>query len=197
MDTKILKIMENQCYRFKDNSAVKICRWCKKSLVDEGGCYKEKFYGIKSHLCCQMSPNLSCQNKCMHCWRAIELDFNIYPRGAWDDQDFVLNGKKVSIKSAKWFSNWLLLETKDLNRGDTYDYYIFVTVDKDLKSGTIKGFASNNDILKDPKTISLEKGDCIPNTSTKLDAANYARHSNDLKNSIEEWNNLITILNNN
>ena len=129
--------------------------------------------------------------------KSIELDFNIYPRGAWDDQDFVLNGKKVSIKSAKWFSNWLLLETKDLNRGDTYDYYIFVTVDKDLKSGTIKGFASNNDILKDPKTISLEKGDCIPNTSTKLDAANYARHSNDLKNSIEEWNNLITILNNN
>ncbi len=69
--------MKNQGYRFKDNSAVKICRWCKKSLVDEGGCYKQKFYGIKSHLCCQMSPNLSCQNKCLHCWRAIELNFNV------------------------------------------------------------------------------------------------------------------------
>ena len=55
------------------NSAVQICRWNKKSLLNEGDCYKQKFYGIKSHRCCQMSPSaVWCQNKCLHCWRAIE-----------------------------------------------------------------------------------------------------------------------------
>lgn len=69
--------MEKQGYRFiGDHAAVKICRWTKKSLRDEEVCFKEKFYGIKSHLCCQMSPWLGCPNLCMHCWRALELDFN-------------------------------------------------------------------------------------------------------------------------
>jgi len=74
---KIIKQMEKQGYRFVgDHAAVKICRWTKKSIRGEGVCYKEKFYGIKSHLCCQMSPWLGCPNSCVHCWRAIELDFN-------------------------------------------------------------------------------------------------------------------------
>jgi tRNA wybutosine-synthesizing protein 1 len=69
--------MKKQGYRFiGTHAAVKICLWTKKSLLDEGVCYKEKFYGIKSHLCSQMSPWLGCDNKCIHCWRALELDFN-------------------------------------------------------------------------------------------------------------------------
>jgi len=75
---KTKKQMEKQSYRFIGNhSAVKICEWTKKSLIDKGACYKEKFYGIKSHRCCQISPWVQCQNKCVHCWRAIELDFPI------------------------------------------------------------------------------------------------------------------------
>jgi tRNA wybutosine-synthesizing protein 1 len=74
---KIISTMKQQGYRFVGtHAAVKICNWTKKSLLDEGVCYKEKFYGIKSHLCCQMSPWLGCDNKCIHCWRATELDFN-------------------------------------------------------------------------------------------------------------------------
>jgi hypothetical protein len=116
----------------------------------------------------------------------IVLDFNIYPRGKWDEQDFTLNGKKVSIKSAKWFSKWLLLETKDINRGDTYDYYVLVTITKDFKVGTIQGFASKEE-LNDANTLKLRKGELIPNTSTVLDADNYARHLRDLHNNIDEW----------
>jgi len=68
-------ILEKQGYRFIGRtSAIKICTWTRNSLIDKGECYKEKFYGINSHRCCQMSPNLSCENQCMHCWRAIELD---------------------------------------------------------------------------------------------------------------------------
>ena len=56
------------------HSAIQVCRWTKKSLLDEGECYKQKFYGIQSHRCCQMSPAVMwCQNRCLHCWRAIEL----------------------------------------------------------------------------------------------------------------------------
>ena len=74
---KIKQLMKKQGYRFVGNhSAVKICRWTKQSLRNEGVCYKEQFYGIKAHLCCQMTPWLGCDNKCIHCWRAIEFDFN-------------------------------------------------------------------------------------------------------------------------
>jgi len=70
----IKKTLEKQGYRFLGNSAVKICNWNKQALTDNGYCYKQKFYGIKSHECCQMSCWIDCENKCLHCWRAIELD---------------------------------------------------------------------------------------------------------------------------
>lgn len=55
-------------------SAVQICRWTKNSLRGDRGCWKEKFYGISSAGCCQMTPSvLWCENRCIHCWRPIEL----------------------------------------------------------------------------------------------------------------------------
>lgn len=75
LDKNIKQLLKKQHYEIageNEHSAVQICRWTKKSLRDEGICYKEKFYGIKSHLCCQMTPSLYCPNKCVHCWRAIE-----------------------------------------------------------------------------------------------------------------------------
>ncbi len=72
--SKVKDVLKKQHYEIVgEHSAVQICRWTKKSLRDEGVCYKEKFYGIKSHLCCQMTPCLWCPNKCIHCWRAIEF----------------------------------------------------------------------------------------------------------------------------
>lgn len=75
MDNK--KLFETQGYRFAGNhSVVKICNWCKQALRGYGECYKHKFYGIPSWRCVQMSPWLICENKCVHCWRPIELDMN-------------------------------------------------------------------------------------------------------------------------
>ncbi len=121
----------------------------------------------------------------------IKLDFGIYSRGKWDETDFEINNKKFSVKSAKWFSNWLLLETKDIDRGDTYDYYILVTVSRDFKTCDIRGFASNDEIVNDKKTHKLEKGDLIPYTQTALDAGNYARHADNLHNSKSDWENIL------
>ena len=53
------------------HSAVQLCNWMKNSLRDEGFCFKEKFYGIKSHRCCQMTCSIFCNNRCVHCWRDI------------------------------------------------------------------------------------------------------------------------------
>ncbi len=65
------KMLEKQHYRFIGNhSAVKLCTWSKHSLRDKGVCYKEQFYGIKSHKCCQMSVTINfCDMDCVYCWR--------------------------------------------------------------------------------------------------------------------------------
>jgi tRNA wybutosine-synthesizing protein 1 len=79
MNNKTIRVLEKQHYSIVGkHSAIQICRWTKKSLLDSGACYKEQFYGIKSHECCQMSPAVMwCQNQCQHCWRAIELNLGL------------------------------------------------------------------------------------------------------------------------
>ena len=65
-----IRNLERQQYRIIGrHSAAKICSWTKKSIIKKGECYKEKFYGIKSHLCCQMTPCITCTNMCVFCWR--------------------------------------------------------------------------------------------------------------------------------
>ncbi len=68
------------------HSAVKTCLWLKKSLKDEGYCYKQKFYGIASHRCLQMSPALICNLSCVHCWRPLDL---MPPFDEWDEPEFI------------------------------------------------------------------------------------------------------------
>ncbi|MFA4960813.1 MAG: radical SAM protein [Candidatus Pacearchaeota archaeon] len=61
-----------------NTSAVQICRWTKNSLRGDRGCWKEKFYGISSAGCCEMTPSVMwCENKCLHCWRPIEMNLGI------------------------------------------------------------------------------------------------------------------------
>jgi len=75
------------------HSAVQICRWTKKAIRNEMVCYKEKFYGIKSHQCCQMSPAIMwCQNKCIHCWRAVELTIDNKLKGKVDSPKEIIDG---------------------------------------------------------------------------------------------------------
>jgi tRNA wybutosine-synthesizing protein 1 len=75
MNTNVRTVLKKQHYALVgEHSGIQICRWTKKSLLDEGSCYKEQFYGIKSHECCQMTPCFLCTNQCLHCWRAIELN---------------------------------------------------------------------------------------------------------------------------
>jgi len=64
------------------HSAVKRCKWLYESIVNDRPCYKQKFYGIKSHRCIQMTPSLYyCTQQCLFCWRAQSGDLQV----TWDE----------------------------------------------------------------------------------------------------------------
>jgi tRNA wybutosine-synthesizing protein 1 len=64
------------------HSAVKRCRWLYETLIHDRPCYKQKFYGIKTHQCIQMTPSLFyCTQQCLFCWRAQSGDLQI----TWDE----------------------------------------------------------------------------------------------------------------
>ncbi|MHA1961748.1 MAG: 4-demethylwyosine synthase TYW1 [Candidatus Thorarchaeota archaeon] len=55
--------------------AFKACQWQKKSLLSDDVCYKQRFYGIESHRCLQMTPVVDkCSQSCEFCWRITPAD---------------------------------------------------------------------------------------------------------------------------
>lgn len=74
MDREVRTLLRKQRYKIVgEHSAVKLCHWLKKSLMEDRVCYKQKFYGIKSHRCLQMTPAvISCTHKCLFCWRPTQ-----------------------------------------------------------------------------------------------------------------------------
>ncbi len=67
----VKKVLLKQKYHIVgSHSAVKTCRWLRKSLVGDTVCYKSKFYGIQTHRCLQMTCALNlCTQQCLYCWR--------------------------------------------------------------------------------------------------------------------------------
>ena len=88
------KILEHSGYRFvgqHGHAACKICHWTRESIVNRGVCYKQKFYGIESHRCLQMSPAVPfCQQKCSFCWRDLSLTETEWS-GSWDDPETIID----------------------------------------------------------------------------------------------------------
>lgn len=74
MDEELKTLLKRQRYRIVGtHSAVKLCHWLRKSLLEDRFCYKQKFYGIKSHRCLQMTPSVTaCTQKCLFCWRPTQ-----------------------------------------------------------------------------------------------------------------------------
>jgi tRNA wybutosine-synthesizing protein 1 len=96
---KLKESLEKQHYGLiGSHSAVKICTWTKKSIQDKDDCYKSRFYGIRSWLCCQMSPCLGCANLCIFCWRDQHMPRMLKWSGKADEPEFIIN---ESIKEQK------------------------------------------------------------------------------------------------
>ena len=108
----------NQHYKIIGNhSAVKLCGWLKRSLKDQGYCYKQKFYGIQSHRCLQMTPWLACSNCCVYCWRIIEK-LDIKPEEI-DEPETIIEGsiqaQRELISGFKGYEGTDLKKWKEAN----------------------------------------------------------------------------------
>lgn len=91
MKEEFKKILEKQHYSIVGaHSGVKLCHWMKQSLLFNRECYKQTFYGIKSHRCLQMTPSINqCNHMCLFCWRHqgfTEKEFSDI-----DDPKFILD----------------------------------------------------------------------------------------------------------
>ena len=73
------------------NTAVEICRWTRSALKGGRLCYK-RWYGVNSHRCIQMTPNLNfCNFACSFCWRIHEEGrFKSTPE--WDEPSEIVDG---------------------------------------------------------------------------------------------------------
>jgi len=81
-DTLVGALKKQKYHLVGNHSAVKRCKWLYESIVNDRHCYKQKFYGIKSHRCIQMSPSLYyCTQQCLFCWRAQSGDLQV----KWDE----------------------------------------------------------------------------------------------------------------
>ena len=122
----------------------------------------------------------------------IELDFNYYPRGKWDDQDAVINGWLIDVKATRKGGRWMLIEWSKLNFRQKQNMlshlYVMASVDWDRtqdlphREVDLVGCASINKLMPGAeKTEVLRKGQCIPNTHTPLQADNYGIRFSDLE----------------
>jgi len=169
INQKIITKLEKEGYRFSGknkHSACKICHWTKKSLLDEDTCYKETFYNIKAHQCCQMTPSLVCCNSCIFCWRTMNKEttsqkFNLKPdspkeiiNSCIENQRKLLSGfggnEKINLKKFQEAQNpkyWAI----SLSGEPTFYPYISSLVEE-LKSRDCCTFLVTNGLM--PEVLS-------------------------------------------
>ena len=94
MITADVKLMlKKQQYEIVGNhTRVKTCHWTKSDLRGEGGCYKNKFYGINSNQCIQMTPTFTCNNACVFCWRDLRYHTEPAMEGGIDNPEDIVEG---------------------------------------------------------------------------------------------------------
>lgn len=131
----------------------------------------------------------------------IPLDFNVYDRGKWDDNDVEINGWHIDIKSTR-IGHWLLIEWNKLNfrqkQGELPHAFFMCKTDWDMKldqpkgSVDLVGCISLNKLKAGmPNVRVLRKGDCIPGTHTRLQADNFGVEFNDLE---KDWVKIIEFM---
>ena len=134
------------------------------------------------------------------------VNFEIYPRGEWDDCDVQVKSWSVDIKSTR-SGHWLLFEKSKLKMRQNQkinnlpDAVFMCSTpwgrDNDVPIGNVeligaislKTLLSNNEKVKH-----LKKGEFIPNTKAKLQADNLAVNFNDLNH---DWKQIIAYMVNN
>ncbi len=109
MITPTLKtILKKQKYKLvgaSEHSGVKLCHWMRQKLLYDRPCYKESFYGIKTHRCLQFTPTINhCTQKCLFCWRYqafSETEFNETPDDPAEILDQAISAQRKLITGFK------------------------------------------------------------------------------------------------
>ena len=129
------------------------------------------------------------------------VNFDIYPRGEWDDCDVQIKAWTIDIKSTR-SGKWLLFETSKLRMRQNQkinnlpDAVIMCRTpwdrenDKPIGAVELIGAISLFALLKNSnkRVIHLKKGDCIPNTKAVLQADNLAIRFEDINH---DWDKII------
>lgn len=92
MDPELRRILEKQHYKLSgEHSGVKLCHWMREKLLFGRPCYKEKFYGIPTHRCLQMTPTVNqCNQSCLFCWRYQGSSESKRPK--WNEPENIYEG---------------------------------------------------------------------------------------------------------
>lgn len=135
-----------------------------------------------------------------------DTDYRVFPEGIWDDTDLMAGGKRISVKSAAWFSNLLLLESHDyddngdyipnLNAGAVaaFDFYVLVRISPGLKaqdltisevcrhrwSYDIAGWISHDELISVIRSGQKIRQNDFLNGKVRMDADNYYVQAGDL-----------------
>jgi len=194
-----------------EHSAVQICRWTKKSLRNEGVCYKERFYGIKSHRCCQMSPSVMwCQNFCLHCWRPIELTLGMKIKKIDEPKEIISGCVEAQRKLLSGFKGYEKVNKKKLKEaqnpnqfaislsGEPTIYPKLAELIKELRKQGKSSFLVTNGLLPS-RLAELEKKKALPTQLyISLNAPNeklYKKwHRSKEKNAWEKFNKSLEIM---
>lgn len=107
----------------------------------------------------------------------LPVNYEVYPRGEWDDNDLVINGRTVDVKATNT-GKWLLYDLNKLYfrlESKTVPSMIVFCKCKESEveiAGCISAYRLFNP--DGEKVLFLRKGDLIPGTKCSLKAANYA-----------------------
>ena len=134
----------------------------------------------------------------------VALDWNIYDRGVYDDQDADINGWKIDVRGTRAGGQYMLIEHNKLNfrlnENKLSHIYAMFSVGWNRTSDMPTGIATYvgaatlrymNDTF--PRTIVLRRGDLLPGTRypVHMQADNFAIHFNDLDKRIEGLVNIL------
>tara|TARA_B100000795_G_scaffold93635_1_gene68528 strand:- start:8212 stop:8898 length:687 start_codon:yes stop_codon:yes gene_type:complete len=121
-----------------------------------------------------------------------EPDFETYPKGQWDSFDFLIDNKKINVKSTKHFGNLMLLEEGDWNNNaeyipnissnnHIYDLFVLIRIDSKTNKYDIPGFITRSDLLQIIQKKHIIKKNQLLNGRIPMDANNYYVQAGDLR----------------
>ncbi len=120
---KQIEKLEKQQYRMVGNHSVtKICFWNKEVVRNKDKvCYKEHFYDVHCGNCLEMSPVITCNQRCLHCWR----DTSVFSKG-WEG---VADDPKEIIKGCIEARKKLLMGFKGFDKVDKLKFENYIVPD--------------------------------------------------------------------